>query len=85
MLSRSSLVECDSVLHGNRCLQSVEFFFLRQYVWPSLLKNPKYTFYTIKSSLKLAKYINEFKNTYVVESWLIVYFKKEKHGELRGS
>ena len=32
MLRSSSLVECVSVLHGNRCLQSVEFFFLRQYV-----------------------------------------------------
>ena len=30
------------------------FFFLRQYVQPCLLRNPKYTFYTIKSSLKLA-------------------------------
>ena len=30
-------------------------------------------------------YIHEFKNTYVVESWLIVYFKKEKHGQLGGS
>jgi hypothetical protein len=29
MLRRSSLIECVSVLHGNRCLQSVEFFFLR--------------------------------------------------------
>ena len=56
MLRRSSLVECVSVLHGNRCLQSVEFFFLRQYVQPCLLKNPKYTFYTTKSSLKLAFY-----------------------------
>ena len=54
MLRTSSLVECVSVLYGNRCLQSVEFFFLRQYVQPCLLKNPKYTFYTIKSSLKLA-------------------------------
>jgi hypothetical protein len=27
---------------------------------------------------------NEFKNTYVVESWLIVYFKKEKHGDIGG-
>ena len=54
MLRRSSLVECVSVLPGNRCLQNVEFFFLRQYVQPYLLKNPKYTFYTIKSSLKLA-------------------------------
>ena len=57
MLRRSSLVECVSVLHGNRCLQSVEFFFLQQYVQPCLLKNPKYTFYTIKSSLKLAYYM----------------------------
>jgi hypothetical protein len=55
MLRRFSLVECvSSVLHGNRCLQSVNFFFLRQYVQPCLLKNPKYTFHTIKSSLKLA-------------------------------
>ena len=54
MLRRSSLVECVSVLPGNRCLQNVDFFFLRQYVQPCLLKNPKYTFYTIKSSLKLA-------------------------------
>jgi hypothetical protein len=46
MLRRSSLVECVSVLPGNRCLQNVEFFFLRQYVQPCLLKNPKYTFYT---------------------------------------
>jgi hypothetical protein len=29
MLRRSSLIECVSVLHGNRCLQSIEFFFLR--------------------------------------------------------
>ena len=60
MLRRSSLVECVSVLPGNRCLQNVEFFFLRQYVQPCLLKNPKYTFYTIKSSLKLA-YKTQFK------------------------
>ena len=50
MLRRSSLVECVSVLPGNRCLQNVEICFLRQYVQPWLLKNPKYTFYTIKSS-----------------------------------
>ena len=60
MLRRFSLIECVSVLHGNRCLQSVEFFFLRWYVQPCLLKNPKYTFYAIKSSLKLA-YNVEFK------------------------
>jgi hypothetical protein len=36
MLRRSSLDECVSIymLHGNRCLQSVEFFFLLQYVQP---------------------------------------------------
>jgi hypothetical protein len=53
MLRRSSIVECVSVLHGT-CLQSVEFFFIRQYVQPCLSKNPKYTFYTIKSSMTLA-------------------------------
>jgi hypothetical protein len=53
MLRRSSLVECVSVLHGT-CLQSVNFFFIRQYDQPCLSKNPKYTFYTIKSSLTLA-------------------------------
>ena len=50
MLRRSSLVECVSVIHGT-CLQSVDFFFIRHYVQPCLSKNPKYTFYTIKSSL----------------------------------
>ena len=39
-----------SVLHGT-CLQ---IFFSHQYVQPCLSKNPKYTFYTIKSSLTLA-------------------------------
>ena len=54
MLRRSSLVEeCVSVLHGT-CLQCAEFFFIHQYVQPCLSKNPKYTFYTIKSSLTLA-------------------------------
>ena len=53
MLRRSSLVECVSVLHGT-CLQCVDFFFIHQYVPPCLSKNPKYTFYTIKSSLTLA-------------------------------
>jgi hypothetical protein len=52
MLRRSSLVECVSVLHGT-CLQSAEFFFIHQYVQPCLSKKPKYTFYTIKSSLTL--------------------------------
>ena len=53
MLRRSSSVECVSVLHGT-CLQCAEFFFIHQYVQPCLSKNPKYTFYTIKSSLTLA-------------------------------
>jgi hypothetical protein len=52
MLRRSSLVECGSVLHGT-CLQCIKFFFSHQYVQPCLSKNPKYTFYTIKSSLML--------------------------------
>ena len=55
MLRRSSLVECVSVLHGT-CLQCVEFFFVHQYVQLCLSKNPKYTFYTIKSSMTLAYY-----------------------------
>ena len=55
MLRRSSLVECVSVLHGT-CLQSVDFFFICHYVQPCLSKHPKYTFYTIKSSLKFALY-----------------------------
>ena len=42
-----------SVLHGT-CLQCVKIFFSHQYVQPCLSKNPKYTFYTIKSSLTLA-------------------------------
>ena len=62
MLRRSSLVKCVSVLPGNRCLQNVEFFFLRQYVQPCLLKNPKYTFYTIKSSL-ISSHITTFFNS----------------------
>jgi len=53
MLRRSSLVECVSVLHGT-CLQCAEFFFIHQSVQPCLSKNPKYTFYAIKSSLTLA-------------------------------
>jgi hypothetical protein len=40
MLRRSALVECVSVLHGT-CLQSVDIFFIRQYVQPGLSKNPK--------------------------------------------
>ena len=58
MLRRSSLIECVSVLHG-MCLQSVEFFFIRQYVQPCLSKIPKYTYYNIKSSLTLAYYASK--------------------------
>ena len=57
MLRRSSLVECVSVLHGTGVYKASIFFLLRQYVQPCLLKNPKYTFYTTKSSLKLAYYL----------------------------
>jgi hypothetical protein len=57
MLRRSSLVECVSVLHGT-CLQSVKKKnYSSVYVQPCLSKNPKYTFYTIKSSLTLAYYL----------------------------
>ena len=72
MLRRSSLVECVSVLPGNRCLQNVEFFFLRQYVQPCLLKNPKYTFYTIKSSLKLAYETGTAMNARASENYLAI-------------
>jgi hypothetical protein len=65
MLRRSSLVECVSVLHGT-CLQCVEIFFIHQYVQPCLSKNPKYTFYTIKSSLTLAYYWKGSENDRVV-------------------
>jgi len=65
MLRRSSLVECVSVLHGT-CLQCAEFFFIHQYVKPCLSKNPKYTFYTIKSLLTLAYYMGAVE---VVHVW----------------
>jgi hypothetical protein len=58
MLRRSSLVECVSVLHRT-CLQCTEIFFIHQYVQPCLSKNPKYTFYAIKSSLMLTYYCNK--------------------------
>ena len=38
------------MLHGT-CLQCTEFFFIHQFEQPCLSKNPKYSFYTIKSSL----------------------------------
>ena len=53
---KSSLVEFVGVLHGT-CLQSVEIVFIHQYVQPCLSKNPKCTFYAIKSSLTLAYYL----------------------------
>ena len=56
MLRRSSLVECVSVLHGT-CLQCVEKKIIHPSVCAAMfVKNPKYTFYTIKSSLTLAYY-----------------------------
>ena len=59
MLRRSSLVECVSVLHGTGFTKR-RFFFIHQYVHPCLSKNPKYTFYTIKSSLTLAYQLKSF-------------------------
>jgi hypothetical protein len=53
MLRRPSLVECVSVLHGT-CLQCAEKKY--QYVKPCE-ENPRYTFLTIKSSLR--SHINE--------------------------
>ena len=55
MLRRSSLVECVCVLHGT-CLQCAEEIYSHQYVKLCLSKNPKYTFYTTKSSQTLAHY-----------------------------
>ena len=49
MLRRSSLVECVSVLHRTGVYKA-SIFFIRHYVQPCLSKNPKYTFYSIKSS-----------------------------------
>jgi hypothetical protein len=54
MLRRSLLVECVSVLHGTGVYKAWIFFYLSVYVQPCLSKNPKYTCYTIKSSLTLA-------------------------------
>ena len=56
MLRRSSLVECVSVLvcYTERVYNASKNLFIHQYVQPCLSKNPKYTSYTIKSSLTLA-------------------------------
>ena len=43
--------------YTERVYNAQNFFFLHQYVQPCLSKNPKYTFYTIKSSLTLAYYL----------------------------
>jgi hypothetical protein len=56
MLRRSSLLEYVSVLHRTR-LQCAEFFFYPAVCAAMFVKNPKYTFYPIKSSLTLAYYI----------------------------
>ena len=71
MLRRSSLVECVSVLHGT-CLQCVKFFFIHQYVQPCLSKNPKYTFYTIKSLLTLAYETGTAMNARESENYLAI-------------
>ena len=51
MLRRSSLVECVSVLVFAKRRKKM---YSSVYVQPCLSKNPKYTFYTIMSSLTLA-------------------------------
>jgi hypothetical protein len=53
MLRRSSLVECVSVLHGTGVYKA-SIFFSSTVCSAMFVKNPKYIFYTIKSSLKLA-------------------------------
>ena len=50
MLRRSSLDECVT----RNVFTMRRIFFIYQYVQPCLSKNPKYTFYSIKSSLTLA-------------------------------
>jgi hypothetical protein len=50
MLRKSSLVECVSVFQGT-CLQCAEKIYIHQYVKPCE-ENPRYTFLTIKSSLR---------------------------------
>ena len=42
--------------YTERVYKKASIFFIHQYVQPCLSKNPKYTFYTIKSSLALAYY-----------------------------
>ena len=54
LLKRSSLVECVSVLHETGVYKASKYFFFDSMFSHVCLKNPKYTFYTIKSSLKLA-------------------------------
>ena len=51
MLRRSSLVECVT------CVYNASNFFYPSVCAAMFIKNPKYTFYTIKRSLTLAYYI----------------------------
>jgi hypothetical protein len=70
VLRRSSLVECFSLLHGTGVYKASNFFFIHQYVHPCLSKNPKYTFYTIKSSLTLAYEAGTAMNARASENYL---------------
>ena len=72
MLRRSSLVEGVSVLHGTGVYKASIFFFIHQYVHPCLSKNPKYTFYTIKSSLTLAYEAGTSMNARASENYLAI-------------
>ena len=72
MLRRSSLVEGVSLLHGTGVYKASNFFFIHQYVHPCLSKNPKYTFYTIKSSLTLAYEAGTAMNARASENYLAI-------------
>jgi hypothetical protein len=59
-------------------------YFMMKYIWNTAeirLHMDKSNIYFSNGNINCGKTLN----TYVVESWLIVYFKKEKHGELGGS
>jgi hypothetical protein len=72
VLRRSSLVEGVSLLHGTGVYKASNFFFIHQYVHPCLSKNPKYTFYTIKSSLTLAYEAGTAMNARASENYLAI-------------
>jgi hypothetical protein len=72
MLRRSSLVEGVSLLHGTGVYKASNFFFIHQYVHPCLSKNPKYTFYAIKSSLTLAYEAGTAMNARASENYLAI-------------